>query len=71
MECKLVRLTVEIDLTVTVELTGDFQIYASNVETADWVPGMYDAVLTRTDAEFFPNNDDLVDSLESFSVKVI
>ena len=71
MECKLIRLSTEIVLSVTLELTGEFEIYASNVDTAGWVPGIYDAVLTRTDVGFLPNGDDLVDSLEPFGVEII
>ena len=61
------------DIVVTVSKTGPrlFRIYASAAATTGWQPGVYDAILNRTDAGFFSNGDDFVHGPEKFNVKVI
>lgn len=71
LACQMVRVDVQIDLTVTKTSERGFEIYASNVDTAAFAPGVYDAFLTRTDAGYFLNGDDFVDGLEPFQIEVI
>ncbi len=69
--CQMTRLDVQIDLTVTKTSERDFEIYASNVDTIAFAPGVYDALLTRTDAGYLANGDDFVHDLEPFQIEVI
>ena len=60
-----------IDVLVSKTTDRDFEIYASDLDTADFTLGIYDAIITRTDAGYFPNGDDFVYDLESFQIEVI
>jgi hypothetical protein len=72
LSCVLVR-EGQPQITLDVELLGvrNFQIYGSHTDTATYVPGIYSAVLNRTDVAFFPNGEDYVRGPETFVVEVI
>ena len=67
---KLIRNAVEVDVPVTLINERDLSIYASNEVTAGWEKGAYNAILTRTDAGYFPNGDDWVHDTETFVIEV-
>lgn len=71
LACELVKKDVQITLTVTKTSERGFEIYASNVNTGAFEKGTYEAILTRTDADFFPNGDDYVHAIEKFLVEVV
>lgn len=71
LTCDLIRNGIAIPVTVNKTTERDFEIYASNLVTATFTAGLYDAILTRTDADYFQNGDDFVDGLEPFQIQVI
>jgi hypothetical protein len=56
--------------TVTQIDTRNFEIYASAVVTATWPKGVHLLRISRSDADYFSNGDDLVDTLEAVQIEV-
>lgn len=71
LSCELIKNGIVTQVQVNKLTDREFEIYASNLATTNFEVGLYDAILTRTDAEFFPNGDDFVDGLEPFQIQVI
>jgi hypothetical protein len=70
LSCTIEKQGVTHSLTATKTSGRGFQIYASNTQTTAWEKGSWSAILSRTDASFFPNGDDYVHGPESFILQV-
>lgn len=62
--------TLDFDLSVTLDEPRNFEIYASNEDTADWPIGIHTLKIVRTDDDLLGNGDSFVDVLDPVQIEV-